>query len=54
MTLTNENGICKAFKNRLTSRTAYYYPLQNLPSSDLLSKDVNIALYKTIIFPCTF
>jgi len=54
MTLTNKNGIHKAFKEQINFKSAYHYPLQNLPSSDLLSKDVNITLYKTIIFPCTF
>jgi hypothetical protein len=48
-----KTAFAKHLKNRLTSRTAYYYPLHNLPSSGLLSKDVNITLYKTTVFPCT-
>jgi hypothetical protein len=43
MTLTNEN---EEIKNRLNARNAYNYSLQNL-----LSKEINIKLYKTIIFP---
>lgn len=48
MTLRNKNGIHKEIKNTLNSRNAYYNSLHNL-----LSKDVNIKLYKTIIFPDT-
>jgi hypothetical protein len=38
-------------KRRLNSDSACYYLIQNLPSSHLLSKNVKIKIYKTIILP---
>jgi hypothetical protein len=38
-------------KQRLKSDNACYYSVQNILSSRLLSENVNIKIYKTIIFP---
>jgi hypothetical protein len=51
MTVTNQNLIRKDIKRRLNSVGACYRSVQNLLSSRLLSKNVNIRIYKTIIFP---
>jgi hypothetical protein len=50
-TLTNQNSIHEEIKSRLKSGTACYHSLQNLLSSSLLSKNVNIKIYRTIILP---
>jgi hypothetical protein len=39
------------FKRRLNSGNACYHSVQNLSSSRLLSKNVKIRIYKTIILP---
>jgi hypothetical protein len=39
------------FKRRLNSGNAFYHSVQNLLSSRLLSKNVKIRIYKTIIVP---
>jgi hypothetical protein len=49
MTLTNQNDIRDEIKNRLNSRNAYYYSVQNLLSSHLISKNLEIKIYKTVI-----
>ena len=36
---------------RLKSRTASYHSVQNLVSSSLLSKNVKIKIYRTILLP---
>ena len=46
-TLTNQNAIQEEIKSRLRSGNAYYYSVQNLLSSRLLSKN----LYRIIILP---
>jgi hypothetical protein len=51
ITLTNQNSIPEEIKSRLRSGNACYYSVQNLLSSRLLSKNVKIKIYKTIIFP---
>jgi hypothetical protein len=38
-------------KRRLNSGNACYHSVQNLLSSNLLSKNVNIRIYKTVILP---
>jgi hypothetical protein len=38
-------------KSRLNSGNAYYHSVQNLLSSCLLSRNVNVETYKTIILP---
>jgi hypothetical protein len=50
-TLTNQNSIHAKIKSRLKSGNACYHSVQNLFSSSLLSKNVNIKIYRTIILP---
>jgi len=50
-TLTNENSIQEESKSKLKLRNACYYSVQNLLSSSLLSKNLNIKIYSTIILP---
>jgi len=50
-TLTNRNSIQDEIKNRLKSGNACYYSVQNLLSSNLLSKYLKIKIYRTIILP---
>ena len=50
-TLTNQNYIVEEIKSRLMSGNACYHSVQNLLSSRLLSKNLKIKLYKTIILP---
>ena len=49
--LTIQNSIQEEIKSRLKSRTACYHSLQNLFSSRLLSKNLKIMIYRTIILP---
>jgi hypothetical protein len=51
MTVTNQNLIQEEIKRRLHSDNACYHSVQNLLSSRLLSKDVKVRIYKTIILP---
>jgi hypothetical protein len=51
MTVTNQNLIQEEIKKRLNSSNACYYPVQNILSSRLLSKNVQIRTYKTILLP---
>jgi hypothetical protein len=50
-TLTNQNDIRDEIKNRLNSRNACYHSVQNLLSSRLISKNLKIKIYKTVILP---
>ena len=50
-TLTNQNSIQKEIKSRLKSGNACYHSVQNLLSSSLLSKNLKIKIYRTIILP---
>jgi hypothetical protein len=50
-TLTNQNDIHSEIKSRLNSRNACYYSVQNLLSSSLISKNLNIKIYRTVILP---
>jgi hypothetical protein len=50
-TLTNQNSIQKEAKSRLKLGNACYYSVQNLLSSRLLSKNLKIRIYRTIILP---
>jgi len=50
-TLTNQNSIAGEIKSRLRSGNACYHSVQNLLSSRLLSKNLKIKIYRTIIFP---
>ena len=48
-TLANENSIQEEIKNRLQSGNACYHSVQNLLSFILLSKNIKIKIYRTII-----
>jgi len=50
-TLRNQNLIAEEIKSRLRSGNACYHSVQNLLPSRLLSKNLKIKLYKTIILP---
>jgi len=50
-TLTNQNSIQEEIKSRLKLANACYYSVQNLLSSRLLSKNLKIKIYRTIILP---
>ena len=50
-TLTNQNSIQEKMKSRLKSGNACYHAVQNLLSSSLLSKNIKIKIYRTIILP---
>ena len=50
-TLTNQNSIQKEIKSRMKLGNACYHSVQNLLSSSLLSKNINIKIYRTIILP---
>jgi hypothetical protein len=49
--VTDQNFIPDEIKRRLNSGNACYHSVENLPSSHLLSKNVKIRIYKTIILP---
>ena len=49
--LTNQNSIAEEIKSRLSSRNACYHSVQNLLSSRLLSKNLKIKIYRTLILP---
>jgi hypothetical protein len=48
-TVTNQNLIQEEIKRRLNFCNACYHPFQNLLSSQLLSKNLRIIIYKTIL-----
>jgi hypothetical protein len=50
-TLTDQNCIHEEIKNRLNSGNACYHSVQSLLSSRLLSRNVKVKIYKTIILP---
>ena len=50
-TLTHQNSIAEEVKSRLRSGNACYHSEQNLLSSRLLSKNLKIKIYRTIILP---
>jgi hypothetical protein len=50
-TLTNRNDIHDEIKRRLNSGNACYHSVQNLFSYRLISKNLKIKIYKTIILP---
>jgi len=51
MTLTDQNSIQEEINSRLKLGNACYYSVQNLLSSKLLSKNLKITIYRTIILP---
>ena len=50
-TLTNQNSIQEEIKSRLKSGHACCHSVQNLLSSSLLSKNLEIKIYRNIILP---
>jgi len=50
-TLTNQNSIQEEIKSRLILGNACCFSVQNLLSSSLLSKNLKIKIYRTIILP---
>ena len=50
-TLTNQNFVVEEIKSRLRSGNACYHSVQNFLSSRLLSKNLKIKIYRTIILP---
>ena len=53
-TLRDQNYIQEEIKNRSRPGNACYHLVQNLLSSSLLSKNLNINIYRPIIFPVVF
>jgi hypothetical protein len=53
-TITDQNGIHDEIKSRLNSRNACYYSVQNLLSSHLISKNLKIKIYNTVILPVLY
>jgi len=49
--LTNQNSIPEEIKSRLKSGNTCYHSVQNLLSSNLLSKNLKIKIYRTLILP---
>jgi hypothetical protein len=49
MTVTNQNLIQKEIKRRLNSGNVCYHSVKNLLSSRLLSKNLKIRIYTTVI-----
>ena len=49
--LTNQNSFHEEIKCRLQSRNTCYYMVQNLLSYSLLSKNIKVQIYGTIILP---
>ena len=50
-TLTNQTSIAEEINSRLRSGSACYHSVQNILFSRLLSKNLKIKIYRTIILP---
>ena len=50
-TLTNQSSLQEEIKSRLKSGNVCCYSVQNILSSSLLSKNLKIKIYRTIILP---
>jgi len=50
-TVTNQTSVWVEIKNRLKWGNACCHPVQNILSSSLISKNINIKIYRTIILP---
>jgi len=50
-TLTKQNSVQQEIKSKLKSGTTCNHSVQNLLSASLLSKNVKIKIYRTIILP---
>jgi hypothetical protein len=48
-TLTNQNSVQEETKSRFKSRNSCYRSVQNVLSSSLLSRNINIKIHRTII-----
>jgi hypothetical protein len=53
-TRTNQNSIQEEIKSRLKSGNAWYHSVQNLLLSSLLSKNIKLKIYRTIILPALY
>jgi hypothetical protein len=53
-TLKDQNSIQEEIKSRLKLGNAHYYSVQNLFSPRLLSRNLKIKIYGTIILPVCF
>jgi len=53
-TITDQNSIQEEIKSRLKLGNACYHSVQNKLSSRLLSKNLKIKIYRTIILPVVF
>jgi hypothetical protein len=53
-TLRNQNSIQEEMKSRLNSGNACYHSVQNPFSYSLISKNLKIEIYRTIILPLCF
>jgi hypothetical protein len=53
-TLTDQNCIREEIKSRLNSGNACYHSVKCILSSRLLSRNVKVKIYKTIILPVVF
>jgi len=53
-TLMNQNSVQEEIKSRLKSGNACYHVAQNLLSSSLLSKNLKIEIYRTILLAVVF
>ena len=51
VTVTNTKDIREEIKRRINMGNAYYYSLEKILSSHLLSKKLKVKTYKTIILP---
>jgi hypothetical protein len=49
--VTDQNWMHEEIKSRLNSGNACYHSVQSLLSSRLLSRNVNVKIYKTVILP---
>ena len=52
--LTNQNFIQEEIKSRLKSGNACYHSVRSLLSSSMLSKNLKIKIYRTIILPAVW
>ena len=49
--VVNQNYVQEEIKSRLKSGSACYHSVQNLLSSNLLSKNIKIKIYRAVILP---
>jgi hypothetical protein len=53
-TFTDQNSMQEEIKGRLKSESACQHSVQNILSSSLLSKNLKIKIYRTVILPVVF